>query len=387
MLLWYSGNNVLEKNEMSNNSYNFGVFGGGFSDFDNVIDTSNTVDEKPIQYLVGVEDEVFDNQTDVGVLYLINSINVTMRNLNLMKNGHAVFCFNMTNSVIENVTTSGNSYGIYLQDSSDNFIHNSDCFEDWVGIYLQDSDGNVVESNTAGNCEKGISLYEADSNNLRGNTVFNNVYGIRFFDSHLNEIFHNNLIENTREQASLISSFQNIWDNGFEGNYWSDYVGPDANRDGLGDINRTIDNANIDHYPLLGAFSNFSVHYEGDFHDVTVISNSSILSFAFESTNNTIRLSVNGTDETYGFCRICIPHVLIEPEISVTIDNGLTEVIYSNFSLRDNGFCRWIYFDYQHSRHEIVIIPEFWPLALLLTLMVSTLWFPLCKILRMKLKK
>jgi len=386
VLLWYSGNNVLEENEISNNSYNFGVFGGSFSDFNNVIDTSNTVDEKPIQYLIGVEDEVFDNQTETGVLYLINSINVTVRNLNLMKNGHAVFCYNMTKSVIENVTTSGNSYGIYLQDSSGNFVRNSDCFEDWVGICLQDSDYNVVESNTVGNCEKGISLYEADNNNLIGNTVFNNFYGIRFFSSHLNEISHNNLVENS-EQVSLYFSHQNTWDNGFEGNFWSDYVGPDTNRDGLGDINQTIDNANKDHYPLLGAFSNFSVHYEGDFYDVTVISNSSVLSFAFEDADNTIRLTVNGTYETYGFCRISIPRALVESEISVIIDDGFTEVLYPNYTLRDDGFYRWIYFAYQHSAHEILIIPEFWPAIFLSTLIIAILWFSLLKTLKNRIEK
>jgi hypothetical protein len=83
---------------------------------------------------------------------------------------------------------------------------------------------------------------------------------------------------------------------------------------------------------------------------------------------------VNGTDETCGFCRICIPHALIEPEIAVIIDDGLTEVLYLNYTLRDDGFRRWIYFAYQHSTHEILIIPEFWSMIFLSTLMVITLW-------------
>jgi len=385
MLLWYSGNNVLDKNEISNNSYNFGVFGGSFPDFNNTIDTGNTVDGRPIQYLIGVQGEIFDNETDIGVLYLIGCSNVTVRNLNLTKNAHGVFCYNVSSSTIENLTAMENSYGIYLQDSSGIVIDNNCCLENWVGICLQDSDHNAVQRNTAGNGEKGFSLYEADYNSLRGNTILENLYGIRFSSSHLNKIFHNNLIENT-EQASLYFSHQNTWDNGFEGNFWSDYVGPDTNRDGLGDINQTIDSANRDRYPLLGAFLNFSVFYEGDFYDFTVISNSSILSFVFEGTNNTITLTVNGTDETYGFCRICIPRALVKPEISVIIDDGFTEVLHPNYTLRDDGFYRWIYFAYQHSIHEILIVPEFCPLALLSTLMVATLWFLLYKILRMKLK-
>ncbi len=373
ILLWYSGNNVLNTNEILNNSYNFGVSGSSFSDFNNTIDTSNTVDGKPIQYVIGVEDEIFDNQTNIGVLYIINGINVTVRNLNLTKNRHSLFCYNVTDSRIEYVTALENSYGIYLQDSSDNIINSNLCLKNWVGICLQDSDHNVVEENTAGDSEKGISLYEADYNIVRGNNILSNLYGVRLYSSHFNEFFHNNIIESTN-QADIISSYSNVWDNGFEGNFWSGYVGSDINRDGLGDTSRIIDGDNHDRYPLLGSFCNFSICYEENFHGIPVISNSTVLSFVYEATNNTIRLTVNGTDETYGFCRMCIPHILIEPEIAVIIDDGLTEVLYPNFTLRDDGFCRWIYFAYQHSKHEILIIPEFSPVFFLLTLLLVALW-------------
>ena len=383
--LWYSGNNILNENGISNNSYNFGVFGGVFSDFNNTIDASSTVDEKMIRYVVSVEDEIFDNQTNIGVLYLIDCRNVTVRNLNLTKNGHGVFCYNLTDSRIENVTAFKNNYGIYIQDSSGNVIDDNHCSRNWVGICLEDSYYNVVEGNVAGNCEKGISLYKADNNNLTGNTILNSLYGVRLYSSHFNEFFHNNLIENTH-QADLISSYSNVWDNGFEGNFWSDYVGSDINRDGIGDTPRIIDNVTSDEYPLLGSFSNFRVYYEEHSYDVTVISNSTIINLFFEAANNTIRLTVNGTDETYGFCRICIPHALVEPEITVIIDDGSTEVLHRNYSLRDDGFCRWIYFAYQHSTHEILIIPEFYQLAFLSTLIAATFYCSLLKILKTRNK-
>jgi parallel beta-helix repeat protein len=376
--LWYSGNNLLTENEILNNSYNFGVFGGSFSDFSNTIETSNTVDGKPIQYLIGVKNETFDNETNIGVLYLINCHNVTIRNLNLTRNGHGVFCYNVTDSRIENVTASENNYGIYLQDSVSNIIRKNPCSNNWVGICLQDSNHNVVENNIAANCEKGISLYEADYNSIRGNTILNNLYGIRLFSSSFNEIFHNNLIENAK-QVSLYYSYQNVWDNSFEGNFWSNYNGSDTNLDGLGDSSQIINDDNRDYYPLLGPFSNFSVYEEGNLYEVTVISNSTILSFIFENSNRTIRLTVNGTDETYGFCRICIPHALIQPEISVIIDNGLTELLYSNYTIRDDGSCRWIYFLYQHSLHEVLIISEFWPVISFSFLIVAILWCSLIK--------
>jgi parallel beta-helix repeat protein len=261
--LWYSGNNFLTENTIANSSYNFGVFGGSFTDFNNTIDISNTVDEKPIQYLVGVEDEIYDNQTDTGALYLINCSNVTVRNLNLSRNGHGVFCYAVTDSLIEHVTCLNNNYGIYLQDSVGNVVGNNNCSSNWVGFCLQDSNHNVVENSNASNCEKGISLYKASNNNLSDNTITNNLYGIRLYSSHYNRIFHNNLTENA-EQVSLINSNQNVWDNGYPsgGNYWSDYNGIDfysgpyqnvTGSDGIGDTPYIIDANNLDHYPQVRA--------------------------------------------------------------------------------------------------------------------------------------
>jgi parallel beta-helix repeat protein len=376
--LWYSGNSFLAENKISNSSYNFGVFGGSFSDFNNMIDTSNTVDGKPIQYLIGAKDEIFDNQTNIGVLYLINSNNVTVRDLSLTKNGHGVFCYNVTDSRIENVTASNNNYGMYLQNSFDNFVSNNYCPSNWVGICLQESRNNTVESNVAPDNEKGISLYDADYNIVARNTISNNLYGIRLFASSFNEVFHNNLIENTK-QADLISSYQNIWDNGFEGNYWSDYTGADEDKDGIGNLPyevtpspTTPELKQYDRWPLMGIFHNLGT-IVGSY--VDAISNSTIDDFQYFEFNGTIRMHVSNmtVGQTYGFCRICISHVLVEPEISVIIDNGLTEVLYPNYDLRDDGLRRWIYFAYRHSSHEVFIVPEFWSIIFLLALMVATL--------------
>ena len=371
--LWFSGNNTLKENKVFDNRYNFGVFGADSTHFYNTIDTSNTVDQKPVQYLVKAENKVFDNQANTSTLYLISCTNVTVRNLNLSKNGHGVFCYNTTHSRIENVTTFENNYGIYFQNSKNNSVNNNHCTDNWVGICLQGSDYNTVENNTASSSEKAFSLYEANNNNLTGNSGSNSLYGIRLYASNNNKIHHNNLINNT-EQASLITCYQNSWDDGFEGNFWSSYNCSDVNRDGIGDEPHIIDSNNFDHYPLFGIFHNFSVINNETTCYVMVITNSTILNFAFEDSNNTVKLTVNGSDETYGFCRICIPHTLLQPEITVMIDAGATEPLYANYSLHDNGSFRWLYFAYQHTTHEITIIPESWLPLSFCTLIFVTLW-------------
>jgi parallel beta-helix repeat protein len=289
--LYYSGGNFLTENRIFNNSYNFGVFGSSFTDFDNTIDTSNVVDDKPIIYHVGSENEVLDNSMGAGVVYLINCNNITVRDLNLKKGGHSVFGFNITNSRIENVTASENNYGIYLQESNGNIIKNNSCVRNWVGFSLQDSDDNIIRGNIAENSEKGISLYEASSNSIIGNMILHNLYGIRLFSSGSNEILHNNLIENTI-QADLITSYQNKWDNGFEGNFWSGYNGSDAVEDGIGDVAYFIDSDNYDSFPLMGTFSNFGVHCRDQLYEISVITNSTILGFAFDFLDTTQFINV-----------------------------------------------------------------------------------------------
>jgi nitrous oxidase accessory protein NosD len=52
------------------------------------------------------------------------------------------------------------------------------------------------------------------------------------------------------------------FDNGVEGNYWSDYDGNDADGDGLGDTPFIIDSNRRDSYPLMAPFDISSVTVE-----------------------------------------------------------------------------------------------------------------------------
>ena len=374
--VYYSGNSTLVKNRISDNRYNFGLFGGSFSHFDNNITPSNTVDGKPIRYLVDVNDVVIQREMDIGVLYMINSGNVTVKDLAFTRNGHGLFAWNLTNSLIENITASENNYGIYLQSSAQNVIARNNCPNNWVGICLQDSDRNVVVNNLTPNNEKGISLYKADRNILTGNTISTNLYGIRLFASDFNEAWHNNLIENT-EQANLVNSHGNAWDNGFEGNFWSNYNGSDLNMEGLGGIVYIIDSSNQDCRPLLGTFFDFTARYREHDYNISVVSNWALSNFTFEPESRAIRFSVKNDVESDGFCRMRIPHALMNPnQISVRIDNGLTDLLHYNNSLFDDGEHRWIYFACQTSPSEITVIQLrspliWWPLFLSLVVLTA----------------
>ncbi|NWG11165.1 hypothetical protein HXY33_05385, partial [Candidatus Bathyarchaeota archaeon] len=188
-------------------------------------------------------------------------------------------------------------------------------------------------------------------------------------ESSNNSIYHNNFINNSNQAYSYNSI--NKWDYGYPsgGNYWSGYIETDSNNDGIGQEEYVIDAGNTDHYPLLGMFHRFITSIGND---VNVVSNSTVEDFQYFESNNTVRMIVSNmtANQTFGFIKICISHSLMSEIYPVTTDGG--EPNYVNYNLYDNGTHRWIYFNYEHSKLEIIIIPEF-PSFLILPLLMATL--------------
>jgi parallel beta-helix repeat protein len=125
---------------------------------------------------------------------------------------------------------------------------------------LARSDGNRFEANTANNnTHAGFHLGLSSNNTITGNTASHNEYGICYGTtdegSPNNRIYHNNFVNNL-QHVNILTTV-NTWDDGYPsgGNYWSDYVGVDANGDGIGDTPYVIDENNVDRFPLMALAS------------------------------------------------------------------------------------------------------------------------------------
>lgn len=224
IFLWNSNNVLLRNNDMSNNTWNFGVWGDSISHFVHDIDSSNTVDGKPMYFWVNQHGKQVPN--DAGYVALVNSTNIVVEDIGLTSNEQGILLVSTNNSVIDNVSISGNDEGIDLRWSHNNTIKRSRLSSiNWRAIFLQDSHNNT--------------FYE--------NKILDSTYGVSTLSSDGNIFYHNNLIDN-KDQVYDFS--QNIWNSeAQEGNYWSDYNGTDTDGDGVGDT--YLPWQGVDWYPLI----------------------------------------------------------------------------------------------------------------------------------------
>jgi len=352
-----SDNNTLSGNNITNNQYgvnlrhssdNNTVSGNVFvgdglyfwDSFGSVV-VDNLVNGKPLVYFEGVSDVVVE---DAGQVILVNCNRIKVENLNLSHTSVGVDLYRTNSTTLTGNDITNNDYG---------------------GVNLRYSSNNTLSGNNITNNQYGVNLYSfSDNNTVSGNNITNNQYGVNLGYSSNNRFYHNNLINNTEQVYVETSGHANFWDNGLEGNYWSDYVRFDLDRNGIGDSAYEIDADNIDNYPMMGIFSDFSATSE---YHVQTICNSSLSDFQFNGT--AICFNATGENDTIGFCRICIPRALMNETYKVFV-NG-TEVPY-NLLPCSNSTHSYLYFDYEHSTQEVVIISEF-PLALVLPLFMMAI--------------
>jgi nitrous oxidase accessory protein NosD len=238
---------------------------------------------------------------------------------------------------------------------------------------------NVVR-NDVRFCHVGAHLQDLYDVNVRGNNFISNDYGVyltafwwhtreisennfvrnnvSIFVTHddygeiIATIFHNNFIENAHKPCG--KPWWCFWDNGTEGNFWSDYSGTDTNGDGIGDTPYNISGQASDNHPLmepLGGLPPVTTDYtiQGGA-AIRLTSNSIISDFRYSPENRTISFYVSWRKDTKGFVEIQIPKSIGDWRLEVLFDG---KPIHFNES-RGKDFVS-VYFTYEHSRHEVVI--------------------------------
>lgn len=211
-----------------------------------------------------------------GIKILGQTCNVTDNHVT--RNRIGIFAASPRSRIAENIVDN-NGQGITLYASSEVTVEANNVTANTVGISLAFSANNIIVGNSATNSSTGghgivvssnslnntllhndlagnyhgIWISSSPNNSVLKNTLANNtLLGIELANSPNTTIYHNNFINNPKHV--VIDQTKSIWDNGYEGNFWSDHQSNDTDNDGVADTPYVIDSNNTDNYPLMNVY-------------------------------------------------------------------------------------------------------------------------------------
>jgi parallel beta-helix repeat protein len=223
---------------------------------------------KPSTVPIQKNGNVYTFKNDIINYFLyIQCANIVIDGANYKLQGNGTFFRGVLvyrdNVTIKNMHISQFGSGIQLN-SNNNTLFRNNLTENTYGLTISEfsSHNQILENNITNNMDKGIQLQGAGFNIIYGNEISNNGLGINIHSSGNNTIYHNNFVNNQDAVNDFAVYYSpwiesgplvNIWDNGKEGNYWSNYNGTDNNGDGIGDTAHELYENNIDNFPLIQA--------------------------------------------------------------------------------------------------------------------------------------
>lgn len=214
---------------------------------------------------------------------------------NHVLNGRDVLVWYSDRTLVRGNLVERGRYGVHFMYSNDSTVEHNVLRDNSVGIYLMYGARQLVRANAfvrnRGPSGYGLALKETDGATIEGNVMLHNRVGLYIDNSPISENVSNRISGNWiayNDIGLLISPatrhnviagnvlFENLeqaapqgggtldridWATEGRGNFWSDYAGYDADRDGIGDLpyqNRALSSVLTDRSPLL-AFFRFSL--------------------------------------------------------------------------------------------------------------------------------
>jgi len=244
--VWWSHNNSIIGNQIKNTNIGIEIYGSNTNIISRNLIEANTV----------------------GIDHRGDALNEVISSNQIINNQHGGISGRLDNSMITDNLIFGNKGGGILVGSNcivarNNITLNkidpdgSGFYGTGLGVFFN----NTIVDNYISKNDIGIWTFDGCGNTFMSNSIVeNDRWGIRFQGpAQDNLIYKNNFIGNNNNGIQVYfhkTSLVNIWDDGEQGNFWSDYNSSYPNAQGV--ENSTIGNTpyyievnNQDNYPLL----------------------------------------------------------------------------------------------------------------------------------------
>jgi parallel beta-helix repeat protein len=288
-----------------------------------------------------------------------------------------------------------------------NFIILHSEYKKTIGISLTDASNAIVANNTItgfdsiqawnGGTYTGIYVAGGNSNTIAQNNLMNNLHGMEFLSSSYNLIVENNIMSgktngngglyttgiyfagrasnNTVYYNNFVNSTYlvkvsdsiNVWDDGYLGNYWSNYKTKHPNAiqiddSGTYNIPYTVDVQNVDRHPLTQPFSS-------EFYVAKIQPKISILSPVNQEFNESsvpLAFTVNKLSAWMSYSLDGQDNVTVAGNVTLSgLSNGLHNItVYAEDTFGNEGASETITFN--------VDVPEPFPVVPVAAVSVAT---------------
>jgi parallel beta-helix repeat protein len=272
--IWYSTNLTFTDNNLRDNQFGFKLLGGNMQTYMHNIDTSNTVNGKPVYFLV--------NET----------------NFQVPNNAGWIAAVNCKDITIHSWISTPNWDGVLLAYTSKSEISNSNLKENFNALKLINASECTIIQNTLINNQY-AALYFEDTTNCtvtQNNIIDNMCFFYIWADSTGNKIVRNNFVGNWT--GSINKNLNNQWNDDNEGNYWSCFTGVDIDQNGASDVPFLIDkySEEKDLIPHMTPYNNgIGVPIQSQTHSMQLAMPYEILNYTITNINGTIWAKIHGT--------------------------------------------------------------------------------------------
>ena len=250
-ILLKNHHNILLNNVMMGNGVFMDLILGG--ETFNAIDTSNTVNGKPVYFWKNQKGGIIPE--GAGQVIIVNCTNIIIKNQNLSNASIGIWLGYSKNITVEDNVCNFNYYGMYITKSGNNNISNTYFNSNQrSGIILGGSGGNTLYNNSFNsNRGDGCRIGSVGNKIFTNSFISNDQYAI-YTSGKENDIQGNIFVNNNPDGGTqACDNSTELWFNYWSRNYWSDWIGPDQNSNGIVDIPYVMDGlaGDKDNLPLV----------------------------------------------------------------------------------------------------------------------------------------